>query len=333
MLDDGRVSIPITSISHDGAACESNEDIIFQQISADSTIDDIGESQNMLNTIVDSSTTLGWLGNSSYTCGCWGLPDPTSIFIIYNPTEPLIGPFSFPMQPGLVYVFFTNVAFTCGYRNIQPPTPGSIPSISCPSSVSPTPSPMGRVSSSPSESHNPEATQSSGAFACFPADVTVQLPDFSTKRMDSIKVGDIVRVADNRFSKIFMFTHKLRRVRSVFVQICCEQACIRLSPGHFIYLKHDKLVLASSVKVGDEIQLVHSSSLITEGSVVRSVSFISAMGLYNPHTLNGDIIVNGIRASTYTSAVAPTLAHSLLTPLRLFFRLHNRVSSLSQFHG
>lgn len=314
-------------------ACESDDEIIFQRVSAETTIDDIGESQNFLNTLVDSRTTLAWFGNSSYTCGCWGFPDPTIIFIVYNPTEAVIGPFSFPIKPGLVYVFFTNAAFTCGYRNIQPPAPGSIPSISCPPSVPPTPSPMTRISSSPSPSLSPQTTEQSGIFACFPADAVVQLSDLSTKRMDAIKVGDIVRVANNRFSKIFMFTHKLRHVRSVFVQICCDQACIQLSPGHFIYSTHNELVLASSVKVGDEIQLVHPSSSIMEKSIVRSVSVISALGLYNPHTLNGDILVNGIRASTYTSAVAPNLAHSLLTPLRLLFHLHNHISSSSLFFG
>ena len=37
-----------------------------------------------------------------------------------------------------------------------------------------------------------------------------------------------------------------------------------------------------------------------------------ATGLYNPHTMTGDIVVDGIQTSTYTAAIAPTLAHLAL---------------------
>ncbi len=48
-----------------------------------------------------------------------------------------------------------------------------------------------------------------------------------------------------------------------------------------------------------------------EVSVV-AVSQERGNGLFNPHTLQGDIVVNGIKASSYTAVVAPTPAHSLL---------------------
>ena len=44
-------------------------------------------------------------------------------------------------------------------------------------------------------------------------------------------------------------------------------------------------------------------------------------GLYNPHTMDGDIVVNGIKTSTYTAAIEPSLAHSLLWPVRMLYRL------------
>ena len=44
-------------------------------------------------------------------------------------------------------------------------------------------------------------------------------------------------------------------------------------------------------------------------------------GLYNPHTLNGDIMVNGVKTSTYTAAIAPALAHAALWPVRMLYSL------------
>ena len=50
---------------------------------------------------------------------------------------------------------------------------------------------------------------------------------------------------------------------------------------------------------------------------VASVSSVWADGLYNPHTMHGDIVVDGIQTSTYTSDIDPTLAHAALWPVRM----------------
>ena len=54
---------------------------------------------------------------------------------------------------------------------------------------------------------------------------------------------------------------------------------------------------------------------------VVAVASETATGLYNPHTLNGDIMVNGVKTSTYTAAVAPGLAHAALWPVRMLYSL------------
>lgn len=42
---------------------------------------------------------------------------------------------------------------------------------------------------------------------------------------------------------------------------------------------------------------------------------------FNPQTLDGDILVDGIVTSTYTTAVAPRVARAVLSPLRLLYTL------------
>jgi hypothetical protein len=50
-------------------------------------------------------------------------------------------------------------------------------------------------------------------------------------------------------------------------------------------------------------------------------SSILRLGLFNPHTMDGDLVVDGIHTSIYTAAIAPSLAHSILWPIRMLFSL------------
>jgi hypothetical protein len=89
--------------------------------------------------------------------------------------------------------------------------------------------------------------------------------------------------------------------------------CIPTPEGHYLYV-NGELQTAGSVKVGDMLTLANGDK-----SAVTEVSSQWAPGLYNPHTLTGDIVVDGILTSTYTDAVSPTLAHALLAPLRQMY--------------
>jgi hypothetical protein len=83
---------------------------------------------------------------------------------------------------------------------------------------------------------------------------------------------------------------------------------------------------SSDVVVGDRLVLGDGGL-----SAVVSVTTIHDVGLYNPQTLQGDIVVNGIKASTYTKAVKPDLAHSLLSPLRLAYAVFGYSSRAAEY--
>jgi hypothetical protein len=136
------------------------------------------------------------------------------------------------------------------------------------------------------------------------------------KTMAELSVGDRVLVGDNTYSEVYMFSHKDHNAVSTFVSIATSaNQTITLSPNHYIYA-NNKLVAASAVVLGDVLIAADGS----EVSVV-AVSQERSTGLFNPHTLQGDIVVNGIKASSYTAVVAPTLAHSLLWPVRMLYSL------------
>jgi desert hedgehog len=132
--------------------------------------------------------------------------------------------------------------------------------------------------------------------------------------MDQLAVGDRVKVAVDSYSDVFMFTHRLADVSTSFVVVrTLSGHSMAATHGHYLYV-NGVLATAASVKIGDLITVETGRQ-----SPVVHVSETVKAGLYNPQTLHGDIVVNGLVASTYTTAVAPSFGHALLAPLRLIY--------------
>jgi hypothetical protein len=169
------------------------------------------------------------------------------------------------------------------------------------------------------ESTDPAAAKSTpasdkGGAKCFPADATVELASGETRRMDELAVGDVVRVGPTEYSPVFMFTHRAADAAADLVSL--ETACgarIRLTAGHYIYA-NGALVAAAHVRVGDALALGGGGG--AAAAVVARVRRVRGTGLYNPQTLHGDVVVDGVLASTYTTAVEPVFAHALLAVFR-----------------
>jgi hypothetical protein len=152
--------------------------------------------------------------------------------------------------------------------------------------------------------------------ACFPADATATLASGATVRMDALAVGDRVAVGGGAFSPVFLFTHRAGGGAHEFVRVTTASgAVLRATPGHYVHVAGRGLVAAGAVRVGDRLRL--GGGALTP---VVSLARVRAAGLFNPQTLSGEIVVDGIVASTYTTAVAPAVAHAVLAPLRAAFR-------------
>lgn len=158
---------------------------------------------------------------------------------------------------------------------------------------------------------------------CFPSRAMVELEGGATVRMDHLKIGDVVRVGYKAFSKVFMFTHKLDDTSANFIMLSTASGKnLSLTPGHYIY-SSGALVPAFEVQVGSILQLGNGLT-----DVVTSLEMHQLEGLYNPQTVDGNIVVDDILVSTYTTAVSPSFAHILLTPFRLLDTLGVRLYGL-----
>lgn len=150
---------------------------------------------------------------------------------------------------------------------------------------------------------------------CFPADAKVKLEDGSTKEMRDVKVGDRVAVGNGKHSDVYMFSHRIEKAKVEFVKLTTAAGnTLRLTGPHYIYA-NGELTPAWKVKVGDKVVLETGNE-----THVTHVDKEWAEGLYNPHTLQGDIVVDGIKTSSYTTAVHPTVAHAILAPVRALYQ-------------
>lgn len=114
-------------------------------------------------------------------------------------------------------------------------------------------------------------------------------------------------------------------MRHPFVRLkTAAGAVLTASPAHYVYVvgagpagsatvdgRGWRLVRAAEVRRGDVLPLAAGAV-----SAVVGRSLVELPGLYNPHTLDGDIVVDGVVVSTWTAAVPPAVASAALAPLR-----------------
>lgn len=150
-----------------------------------------------------------------------------------------------------------------------------------------------------------------GASACFPAESVVDTASRGPITLESLRVGDLVRAGPGDYSRVYMFTHRVRHGSFTFVKLrMADGRVVRMTAGHKTYA-NGHLVAARDVRRGDELESA-------DGTRVRvaSVAQASARGLLNPHTAAGDVVVDGFRSSTFTDAVPQAPAQAALAPAR-----------------
>lgn len=208
-----------------------------------------------------------------------------------------------PLKGGVSYVALTTSTGFCFLEKADSASAAAA-AASADSTAAPTPS-----STSPTES--PAATPKDG-FGCFPASATVELECGTTRRMADLRVGDVIKVAAGRYSPVFTFSHRSPSADADFVSVRTDglDAPLRLTEGHYLPI-NGALRPAAGLRPGDRVDLGTGHT-----ATVTAVSTTRERGLYNPHTLDGHVVVDGVLTSTYTTAVVPSVAHALLSPLR-----------------
>jgi len=128
-----------------------------------------------------------------------------------------------------------------------------------------------------------------GTSPCFSRFNDVEVQGQGMTSMDAIKVGDYVRTGTD-FSRVFSLAHLDHEFEADFLQIYADglQKPLEITGMHMLF-SSGKAVRADEVSVGD---------MLGE-SKVSEIKSVKRTGVYAPITESGDIVVNGIRASSY----------------------------------
>lgn len=174
------------------------------------------------------------------------------------------------------------------------------------------------------EESSPEPSEDDNV--CFPGSALVELKDGSSREMRDLQIGDLVLVAEGLYSPVVLFTHADHEIQYQFLQVETEHnMVITLTDGHYIY-SNKQLVEARKLKVGDKLKVIGM-----EDERVANIKIVNDVGLFAPQTAHGDIVVNGIIASTYTKSVPFSIAHGLLAPVRwIYVMVKDGLSALEQ---
>ena len=177
--------------------------------------------------------------------------------------------------------------------------------------------------------------------ACFPATATVWLEDGSQKAMRDVRLGDRIMVAradgSLGYEEVYLNTHKDPLSAAPYVELALASGrSLTLSPRHFIPVAAgpDSAWAAQVAKGANEIavgDIVWSRA--DDGRMmqdeVAAVRTTVAVGAYNPLTMNGTIVVDGVVASAHSdwfldgvvSADAQTKVYqAILAPVRVAYR-------------
>lgn len=156
-----------------------------------------------------------------------------------------------------------------------------------------------------------------GGFICFPGSSVVEEQARGLISMDELRIGDSVRAGRGRFSKVHGFYHLERDAVAGYLQFgfANKEGPLEMSEKHMVFA-NGVAVPAGDVRVGDKLG----------EAVVKSIQAVKRRGIYAPATFSGDIVVDGILASTYSSHMEHAAinehagAHLLLTYHRLICR-------------
>jgi len=139
--------------------------------------------------------------------------------------------------------------------------------------------------------------------SCFSPKSTVQLENSSIISYSSLFVGAKVLSMNQDgtpyYDTVFRITHYDSTELTLYVRLTTNESVLELTPNHYLYVNEccdiNSLALAAHTEV--------NSTLFTPNgpSVVLKREIVYRKGAYNVHTLNGNIVVDGIVASHFTT--------------------------------
>ena len=175
--------------------------------------------------------------------------------------------------------------------------------------------------------------------SCFPADAIVTTAHAGDLPISSLKIGDKVLAArpdgSTFFDDVYMFGHKDATAASSFVKLeTGSGAVLRLTADHHLFVTRagQRLEIPSSKALVGDLVHVAGRPGASQLEAIASKSLVAGTGLFNPYTLSGSIVVDGVAASCHSSSAldgvfrlmgvsVPVGYQTVFAPVRALYRV------------
>lgn len=159
------------------------------------------------------------------------------------------------------------------------------------------------------------------ARECFPGTCEVLKRPGIKLPISLLKVGDEILVYDSdgklKYERVYLLSHANPNACAMYIQILTQRGkSLLISPGHFLPIGSLKNNVPAQDAVVDETIFSVTCGTLTQ-DIVISVSYKMCKGVFCPMTMNGNIVVNDVAASCFTTFINPTWGHAFLCPVRL----------------
>lgn len=169
------------------------------------------------------------------------------------------------------------------------------------------------------------AQQSGG---CYPGSATFVDIHLQRRKMESLKVGDVVQVVNNKeiqFEPVITFIHRQTEVMQEFLEITTlhEKKILKITEDHLLFVEKGgqaAVIPARDVNIGDTLYVTDDQNVVKKDEV-QTIGFVWEKGVYAPVTLSGTILVNDVHTSCYFDVLSHEWSHWAMGVARAVYQV------------
>lgn len=143
---------------------------------------------------------------------------------------------------------------------------------------------------------------------CFPASARVMTKEHGWRELRQLQGNELIATADLkthqvRFERFLADLHSEDEHKQVrdYIRLEHEFGSLDVSPWHFVRTEEHGFLPAIHVKKGQHLMVADATSQHLQISKVVSIREVSRSGIYSPLTFSGNVLIDGVLASTYTA--------------------------------
>jgi hypothetical protein len=169
---------------------------------------------------------------------------------------------------------------------------------------------------------------------CFPNHAKVILENKQELDIGKLKIGDKILSYDSKkkdysYSPVIFIPHPKTKEEYPFLKIKInDDISITMTENHFIPTQFDIIKKACELKIGDNIQIINSSSSPSFASI-QDIQKVNDNGMCTVITENEYIVVNNIVVSSFAGTMSHPMQNYFSNILRYLYYIHPSINKSS----